>query len=52
MDGESLRSDTLVSNQQGRILYGAGLKPVKNISLGQIWTGNNLWPFFCMSSKF
>lgn len=30
MDGESLKSDSLVTNQHGRIVLVAELKPIKN----------------------
>lgn len=36
MDSESLKSDSLVTNQHGRIVLGAELKPMKNKFWGQI----------------
>lgn len=45
MDSESLKSDSLVTNQHGRIVSGAELKPIKNKFWGQIWPGDNFWPF-------
>lgn len=36
MDSESLKSDSLVTNQHGRIVLGAELKPIKNKFWGQI----------------
>lgn len=36
MDGESLKSDSWVTNQHGRIVLGAELKPIKNKFWGQI----------------
>lgn len=36
MDSESLRPDSLVTNQHGRIVLGAELKPIKSQFWGQI----------------
>lgn len=41
MDGERLRSDSLVTNEHSRIVQGDGLKSMKKKSLDLIWAGDD-----------